>query len=116
MTFFSPVFQITIVQNLGIHNPPKTLEGQPLNKKITDQKIPGKMSRLAVNFGFFNIFAGTPKMLLQSREHRGHNLILMYVKHPPLLPASKLSITPLNSGPKWPKNAKNSKKSVINPL
>ena len=70
------------------------------------------MSRLAVIFGFFSILAGTQKILLQSREHRNPNLILMSLKHPPLLPASRFSITPLNSGPKWPKTPKNSK----NPL
>ena len=70
------------------------------------------MSRLTVNFGFFSILAGTQKILLQSREHRGTNLILMSLKDPLIVPASRFSITPLNSGPKWPKNAKNSK----NPL
>jgi hypothetical protein len=74
------------------------------------------MSRLAEIFGFFSIFAGTQIILLQSHEHRVPNLIFMSLKHPPLLPASRFSITPLNSGPKWAKNAKNSKKSVINPL
>jgi hypothetical protein len=64
------------------------------------------MSRLAVVFEFFSILAGTQKMLLQSREHRGHNLILMSLKHPPILPASRFSITPLNYGPKWSKNDK----------
>jgi hypothetical protein len=65
------------------------------------------MSRLAVIFGFFSNLAGTQKMLLQSREYRGPNLIWMSLKHPPLLPASRFSITLLNSGPKWPKNAQN---------
>jgi hypothetical protein len=67
------------------------------------------MSRLAVIFGLFSILAGTEKILLQSREHRGPNLICMSLQHPPPLPASRFSITPLNSGPKWAKNAKNSK-------
>ena len=67
------------------------------------------MSRLAVIFGFFSILAGTQKILLQSREHCGPNLIFMSLKHPPLLPASRISITPLNSGPKWSKNAKKQK-------
>ncbi len=74
------------------------------------------MSRLAVIFWFLSILAGTQKILLQSREHRGSNLILMFLKHPPLLPASRFSIIPLNSRPKWSKNAKNQKiryKSVI---
>ncbi len=70
------------------------------------------MSRLAVIFGFFSILAGTQKILLQSREHRGPNFTFMSLKHSPPLPASRLSITPLNSGTKWAKNAKNSK----NPL
>ncbi len=48
-------------------------------------------------------------MLLQSREQRDPNLIFMSSKHPPLLPALRFSITPLNSGPKWSKNAKNQK-------
>jgi hypothetical protein len=68
------------------------------------------MSRLALIFGFFSILAGTQKILLQSREHRGTNLIFMSLKHPHILPASRFSIIPLNSGPKWAKNAKNSKK------
>ena len=63
------------------------------------------MSRLAVILGLFSILAGTQKILLQSREHRGPNLIFMSLKHPPPLPAS-------NSGSKWTKNAKNPK----NPL
>jgi hypothetical protein len=70
------------------------------------------MSRLAVTFGFLTILAGTQQILLQSREHRGHKLIFMSLKHLPPLPASKFSITPLNSGQKWVKYAKNSK----NPL
>jgi hypothetical protein len=70
------------------------------------------MSRLAVTFGFLSILAGTQQILLQSREHRGHNLIYMSLKHPPPLPASRFSITPLNSGQKWVKYAENSK----NPL
>ncbi len=70
------------------------------------------MSRLAVIFGFLSILAGTQKMLLQSREHRGSHLILMSLEHHPPLPALRFSITPLNSGSKWPKNAKISK----NPL
>jgi hypothetical protein len=40
------------------------------------------MSRLAVIFGFFSIFAATQVILLQSREHRGPNLIFMLLKHP----------------------------------
>ncbi len=75
------------------------------------------MSRLAVNFGFFSILAGTQKIFLQSREHRGPNLILMSLKDRLIVPASRFSITPLNSGPKWTKNAKIQKiryKSVIN--
>jgi hypothetical protein len=52
------------------------------------------MSRLAVIFEFFSILAGTQKVLLQTREHRGPNLILMSLKHPALLPASRFSITP----------------------
>jgi hypothetical protein len=72
---------------------------------------------LAVIFGVFSVLAGTQQILLQSRERRGPNLIFMSLKHPPPpLPASIFSITPLNSGPKWAKYAKNSKKSVINTL
>jgi hypothetical protein len=67
------------------------------------------MSRLAVIFGFFSILDGTQKILLQSREHRGPNLLFMPLKHSPFLPASRFSITPLNSGPKWSQNAKKSK-------
>ncbi len=74
------------------------------------------MSRLAVILGFFSILAGTQKKLLQSREHRGPNYICMSLKHPPPLPASKFSITPLNSGKKLAENAKNKKITVINPL
>ena len=48
------------------------------------------MSRLAVIFGFFSILAGTQKVLLQSREHRGPNLILMSLKHPP--PSASIKI------------------------
>ncbi len=71
------------------------------------------MSRLAVIFGFFSILAATQEILLQIREHRGPNLIFLSLKHPPPpLPASRFSITPLNSGSKWAKNAKVSK----NPL
>ncbi len=68
------------------------------------------MSRFAVILGFFSILAGTQKILLQSREHRDPNYIFMSSKHSPPLPASKISITPLNSGTKWAKNAKKSKK------
>ncbi len=70
------------------------------------------MSRLAVILGLFSILAGTQKILLQSREHRGTNYIFMSLKHPPPLSASKFSITPLNSGTKWAKNAKKSKKPL----
>jgi hypothetical protein len=70
------------------------------------------MSRLAVICLLFSILAGTQKILLQSREHRGPNLIFMSLKHPPILQASRISITPLNSGPKWSKNAQKHK----NPL
>jgi hypothetical protein len=69
-----------------------------------------------VIFGIFSILAGTQKTLLQSREHRGPNLIFMSLNYPPLPPASRFSITPINSGPKWAKNAQNSKiryKSLI---
>ena len=52
------------------------------------------MSRFAVIFEYFSILAGTQKVLLQTREHRGPNLILMSLKHPALLPASRFSITP----------------------
>ena len=124
MTFFSPIFQITIVQNLSLCQQSQvfitllkrvqkgTPGGQPLNKKIPDQKIPDQMSRLAVIFRFFGILAASQKIQLQSREHRGPNLIFMSLKHPPPLPASRFSITPLNSKSNWPKNAKFSK----NPL
>ncbi len=70
------------------------------------------MSRLVVIFGFCSILADKQKILLRSREHRGPNLIFMSLKHPLPLPASRFSITPLNSESKWPKNAKISK----NPL
>jgi hypothetical protein len=70
------------------------------------------MSRLAVIFGFFSILAGAQKILLQSREHRGPNFIFMSLKHPPPLPASRFSITPINSGPKWEKHAKKSTNSL----
>ncbi len=48
------------------------------------------MSRLAVIFGFFSILAGTQKRLLQSCEHRGPNLILMSLKHPPRSASNKI--------------------------
>jgi hypothetical protein len=63
------------------------LEREPrrtaFKKKNTHQKIPRQMSRFAVIFGFFGIFAATQEILLQSREHRGPNLIFMSSKHPP---------------------------------
>jgi hypothetical protein len=54
-----------------------------LKKKITAEKSPGQMSRLAVIFGFWTILAATHEMLLQSRKHRGPNLICMSSKHHP---------------------------------
>jgi hypothetical protein len=39
------------------------------------------MSRLAVILGFFSILAGTQKILLQSREHRGPDCIFMSSKN-----------------------------------
>ena len=64
------------------------------------------MSRFAVNFGFCTLLAGTQEIITSRGEHRGPNLIFMSLKHPPPLPASKFSITPLNSGSKWAKNNK----------
>ena len=70
------------------------------------------MSRFAVIFGFCTLLAGTQKLITSRAEHRGPNLIFMSLKHTIPLPASRFSITPLNSGSKWTKNAKNPK----NPL
>ena len=87
------------------------------------------MSRFAVIFGFCTLLAGTQEIITSRGEHRGPNLIFMSLKHPPPLPASRFSITSLNSGSKWTKNAKNPKNplylknflktfryNVINPL
>ncbi len=75
------------------------------------------MPRFAVIFGFCTLFAGTQDITTSRGEHRDPNLILMSLKHPPLLPASRFSITPLNYGSKWAKNDKKSQtiryKSVI---
>ena len=74
------------------------------------------MSRFAVIFGFCTLLAGTQEIITSRGEHRGPNLIFMSLKHPSLLPASRFSITPLNSGSKWAKNDKIPQKTVINPL
>ncbi len=70
------------------------------------------MSRFAVIFRFCTLIAGTQEIITSRGEHRGPNLIFMSLKHAPPLPASRFSITPLNSGSKWAKNDKSSK----NPL
>ncbi len=64
------------------------------------------MSRFAVIFGFCTLLAGTQEIITSSGEHRGPNLMFMSLKHPPLLSASRFSITPLNIGSKWAKNDK----------
>ena len=64
------------------------------------------MSRFAVIFGFFSILAATQEILLETREHRGPNLIFMSSKHPPPHWVSIFSKTPLNSESKWTKNDK----------
>ncbi len=64
------------------------------------------MSRFAVIFGFCTLLAGTQEIISSRGEHRGPNLIFMPLKHPPPLPASRFSITPLNSGSKWAENDK----------
>ncbi len=74
------------------------------------------MSRFAVIYGFCTLIAGAQEIITSRGEHRGANLIFMSLKHPPPLPASRFSITHLNSGSKWAKNAKNPKnrfKSVL---
>jgi hypothetical protein len=74
------------------------------------------MSRFAVIFGFCPLLAGTQEIITSQGEHRGPNLIFMFSKHSSPLPASRFSITPLNSGSKWGKNDKIPKiryKSVI---
>ncbi len=61
-------------------------------------------------------FAGTQEIITSRGEHRGPNLMFMSLKHSPLLPASRFSITPLNSGSIWAKMIKSPKiryKSVI---
>ncbi len=106
---------------LDVQNPPKTcLERNPRRvpskKKITTLKISTQMSGLAVIFWFCTLLAGTQDIITSRGEHRGPNLIFMSLKHPPLLPASRYSITSLNSGSKWAKNDKIPKiryKSVI---
>ena len=67
------------------------------------------MSRYAVIFGFCTLIAGTQETITSRGEHRGPRLIFMSLKHPPPMPASRFSITPLNSRSKWAKNAKNPK-------
>ncbi len=58
------------------------------------------MSRLAVIFGFFSILAYTQQILLQSREHRGPNLIFMSLKHPPPSASIKIVDNTLKFRPK----------------
>jgi hypothetical protein len=69
-------------------------------------KISSQMSRFAVIFGFCTLLAGTQEIITSRAEHRGPNLIFMFLKHPRTLPASGFLITPLNSGSKWAKNNK----------
>ncbi len=64
------------------------------------------MSRFVVIFGFCTLIAGTQTITTSRGEHRGSNLIIMSLKHPSPLPASRFSITHLNSGSKWAQNAK----------
>jgi hypothetical protein len=74
------------------------------------------MSRFAVIFGFRTLLAGTQEIITSRGECRGPNLMFMSLKHLPLLPASRFSITPLYSGSKWAINDKSQKiryKSVI---
>jgi hypothetical protein len=68
------------------------------------------MARFAVIFGFCTLLAGAQEIITTRGEHRGPNLIFMSLKHPLPLPASRFSITPLNSGSKWAKNDKFPKK------
>ncbi len=101
---------------LAIHTPPKTcLEKEPwravFKKKITTQKISAQMSRIAVIFGFCTLLPGTQEIITSRGEHRGPTLIFMSLKQSPPLRASRFSITPLNSGSKWPKNDKIPKKT-----
>ncbi len=91
---------------LGIHNPPKTcLERDPrraaFKKKITTQNISAQMSRFAVIFGFCTILPATQELITSRGEHRGLNLIIMSLNHPPPHWVSRFSITPLNSSSKW---------------
>jgi hypothetical protein len=70
------------------------------------------MSRFAVIFGFCTLIAGNQEIITSWGEHRGPRLIFMSLKHQSPVPASRFSITPLNSGSKWAKNAKNPKKPL----